>query len=511
MATAPDLAGAARTGRLTEPRRGLAAVPLMPRYAELGEPFHVPVAATPMRGPHLAHFNSRLGDELGLPAGGPELIAALAGDRPWPGYSASASVYAGHQFGHWVPQLGDGRALLIAELRTPGGERRELQLKGSGLTPYSRGLDGRAALRSSIREYLCSEAMHALGVPTTRCLSLIASTEPVQRETAETAAVVCRVAPSFVRFGQFEYFSYLGQPDALARLADHVIEDQFSELAGRADRYSAWLTAVVERTAQLLAQWQALGFCHGVMNTDNFSVLGLTLDYGPFGFMDRFRQYHVCNHSDFDGRYAYGAQPEVGQWNCSRLLRACLPLLSPQPEAAREAANGILECYAPAYNRAMLRRWADKLGLREVREGDTGLVKDLLAVMQRGRNDFTRTFRHLATVRTDTDGPAHGVREHMTDIEAFDAWVVDYRRRLRAEQNTDDARRAERMNRVNPKYVLRNHLAQAAIEKAEAGDYSPIATLFEILSRPYDEQADRESYAAEPPADQRNIEVSCSS
>ncbi|MGY6217637.1 protein adenylyltransferase SelO [Methylolobus aquaticus] len=512
MATAPDLAGAARPGQLTEPERALGAVPLIPRYARLGDPFHVPVAATPLREPHLAHFNSRLADELGLPVkAGPELTAVLAGDRPWPGYSASASVYAGHQFGHWVPQLGDGRALLIAELHTPGGERRELQLKGSGVTPYSRGLDGRAALRSSIREYLCSEAMHALGVPTTRCLSLIASAEPVQRETSETAAVVCRVAPSFVRFGQFEYFSYLAQSEPLSRLADHVIEEHYPHLQGRADRHALWLTAVVERTAELIAQWQALGFCHGVMNTDNFSVLGLTLDYGPFGFMDRFRQYHVCNHSDFDGRYAYGAQPEVGQWNCSHLLRACLPLLSAQPEAARETANGILEGYAPAYHQAMRRRWADKLGLREVREGDTGLVNDLLAVMQSGRNDFTRTFRHLADIRTDTDGPAHGVREHMTDIESFDAWIVDYRRRLRAEQNTDDARRAEAMNRVNPKYVLRNHLAQAAIEKAEAGDYSEIAVLFELLRRPYADQAGMEAYAAEPPVDRRDIEVSCSS
>jgi uncharacterized protein YdiU (UPF0061 family) len=197
----------------------------------------------------------------------------------------------------------------------------ELQPKGSGTTPYSRGLDGRAVLRSSLREYLCSEAMHALGVPTTRCLSLIASPEPVYRETTETAAVVCRVAPSFARFGQFEFFRHHGRTNRLAPLADHVIAEHYPHLQGRPDRHAAWLTEVVERTARLMAQWQSLGFCHGVMNTDNFSVLGLTLDYGPFGFMDRFRQFHVCNHSDSEGRYAYYAQPEVGQWNCSRLLR----------------------------------------------------------------------------------------------------------------------------------------------------------------------------------------------
>lgn len=512
MASARLIRSGLTRPRLEPPVTARAHLPLAPRYADLREPFHSPVAATPLPQPRLVHFNSALAEELGLdPEPFPDTVDLLAGNRPWPGYAASASVYAGHQFGTWVPQLGDGRALLIAEVRTPGGERQELQLKGSGVTPYSRGLDGRAALRSSIREYLCSEAMHHLGVPTTRCLSLIASTEPVQRETVETAAIVCRVAPSFVRFGQFEYFAHLRQTGSLARLADHLIEERFPQLWDRPDRHAAWLTEVVERTARLMAHWQSLGFCHGVMNTDNFSALGLTLDYGPFGFMDRFRSYHVCNHSDFEGRYAYGAQPGIGQWNCSHLLRACLPLLSEQPEAALEAASGILDRYTPAYNAAMMRRWADKLGLLEVRDGDAGLVNDLLAAMQRGRNDFTRTFRHLASVRTDTDGPASGVREDMTDIEAFDAWVVDYRRRLRAEQNTDDAGRTERMQRVNPTYVLRNHLAQAAIEKAETGDYSEIAALFELLRRPYDDQAGMEAYAAEPPADRRNIEVSCSS
>ncbi|MBS1211535.1 MAG: hypothetical protein H6R26_151 [Proteobacteria bacterium] len=487
-------------------------LPLELRYAQLREPFHTPVAATPLADPRLVHFNTALAQELGLDFDGQaELVEILAGNRPWPGYTPSASVYAGHQFGAWVPQLGDGRALLIAEVLTPSGERMELQLKGSGVTPYSRGLDGRAVLRSSIREYLCSEAMHSLGVPTTRCLSLVGSTDPVQRETLETAAVVCRAAPSFVRFGQFEYFSHVRQSEALTILADHVIEEQFPHLLGRRDRYQAWLGEVVERTAALMAQWQALGFCHGVMNTDNFSVLGLTIDYGPFGFMDRFRQHHVCNHSDFEGRYAYSAQPEIGQWNCSRLLRACLPLLAERTEEALEMATGIFERYAPAYNEAMMRRWADKLGLNEVRERDSALVNDLLAVMQRGRSDFTRSFRHLARVRTDTDAPAFGVREEMAAMEAFDAWIVDYRTRLRAEQNTDDDRRAERMNRVNPQYVLRNHLAQAAVEKAEAGDYGEIGRLLELLRRPYEEQAGMEAYAAEPPEELRHIEVSCSS
>lgn len=496
------------------PRLAHGELPLAPRYAELGPSYHTPVAATPLPRPRLVHFNTALALDLGLDAseaGSPELLDILAGNRPWPGYRPLASVYAGHQFGAWVPQLGDGRALLIAEIQTPAGTRMELQLKGSGITPYSRGLDGRAVLRSSLREYLCSEAMHALGVPTTRCLSLMVSPEPVYRETVETAAVVCRVAPGFARFGQFEFFRHGGQTDRLAPLADHVIAEHYPHLQGRPDRHAAWLTEVVERTARLMAQWQALGFCHGVMNTDNFSVLGLTLDYGPFGFMDRFRQYHVCNHSDSEGRYAYYAQPEVGQWNCSRLLRATLPLLAADEAAALEIGTGIFERYAPAYSRAILRRWADKLGLFEVRAGDAELVNGFLALLQREKRDFTRSFRRLSRVRADSDEPEAFAREEFQDPAACDAWIADYRARLRAEENTDDEARALRMNGVNPKYVLRNHLAQAAIEQAEAGDYGEVGKLMALLRRPYDEQTRMEAYAEPPPEALRHIEVSCSS
>jgi uncharacterized protein YdiU (UPF0061 family) len=496
------------------PRHSHKELPLAPRYAALGPPYHTPVAATALPKPRLVHFNASLALELGLDvseANSPELLRILAGNQPWPGYAASASVYAGHQFGAWVPQLGDGRALLIAEVRMPAGTRMELQLKGAGPTPYSRGLDGRAVLRSSIREYLCSEAMHALGVPTTRCLSLVAAPEPVYRETVETAAVVCRVAPSFARFGQFEFFRHNGGTDRLAPLADHVIAEHYPHLIGRPDRYAAWLQEVVERTARLMAHWQSLGFCHGVMNTDNFSVLGLTLDYGPFGFMDRFRQFHVCNHSDNEGRYAYYAQPQIGQWNCSRLLRAVLPLLAEGEPEALEIATGIFERYAPVYTEAIMRRWADKLGLREIREGDADLVNQFLSILQRGKSDFTRSFRHLSRVRADGDGPAAGAREEILDLAAYDAWIADYRARLRAEQNTDDETRALHMNRINPKYVLRNHLAQAAIAQAEAGDDAEIAKLMRLLKRPYDEQPEQDAYAAAPPEELRHIEVSCSS
>jgi uncharacterized protein YdiU (UPF0061 family) len=493
------------------PLKPLRELPIDPCYASLSDPYHTPVSPTPLPQPRLVHFNGPLAVELGLDSGDQELLDILSGNRAWPTYVPLASVYAGHQFGAWVSQLGDGRALTIAEIRKPSGDRVELQLKGAGQTPYSRGADGRAVLRSSIREYLCSEAMHFLGIPTTRCLSLVASSEPVQRETVETAAVVCRVAPSFVRFGHFEFFYHRGQHTQLAPLADHVIAENFPDLANEPDRYARWLEEVIQRTARLIAQWQAVGFCHGVMNTDNFSVLGLTLDYGPFGFMDAFRQHHICNHSDYEGRYSYDSQPLIGQWNCSRLLQAAMPLLSDNEEEAAEIVTAIYERYAPTYSQEAIRRWTEKLGLREVRDGDTDLVTRLLTIMHRSKSDFTRTFRHLSRVRTHTDAPATGVREEVADLQAFDAWIATYRARLRAEMNTDDEARAARMNQVNPKYVLRNHLAQSAIDRAMNGDDTEVAALMRLLTRPYDEQPGMEHYAAAPPDELRHLEISCSS
>lgn len=483
------------------------------RYATLGYPFHIPVEATPLPTPALVHFNHTLATELGIGEDPAALTAILAGNQPWPDYPPLASVYAGHQFGVFVPQLGDGRALTIAEVHTPSGERRELQLKGAGQTPFSRGADGRAVLRSSIREYLASEAMHALGVPTTRCLSLVTSPQPVRRERIETAAVVCRVAPSFVRFGSFEFFYYRGAHEYLAPLAEHVITEhfpQFASIAAAPERYRAWLTEVVERTARLMAHWQSLGFCHGVMNTDNFSILGLTLDYGPFGFLDAFNHQHICNHSDDQGRYAYNAQPEIGGWNCLRLLQACLPLLATDENEAEEAALAIYRHYSDTYAHAARQRWRDKLGLQKDEEDDPALVNRLLTLMQAGGSDFTRSFRALARIHSEENGPAHGVREDFADLAAFDAWVIDYRARLRREAS-DEATRMAAMQAVNPKYVLRNHLAQIAIAQAETGDYGEVERLLQVLARPFDEQPEFERYAAEPPAEYQHIAVSCSS
>lgn len=477
-------------------------------FAALGETYYTRVAPTPLPEPTLVHVNRALAAELGLDPDRDEFAAAMAGNAPLPGHAPLASVYAGHQFGVFVPQLGDGRAHLIATLNTEAGPR-ELQLKGSGPTPYSRFADGRAVLRSSIREYLCSEAMHALGIPTTRALSLVASPQPVRRETLETAAVVCRVAPSFVRFGHFEFFYYRNEHDRLAPLADHVVETGFPEFAGEPDRYRRWLTEVVERTAKLMAQWQSVGFCHGVMNTDNFSALGLTLDYGPFGFQDGFAADHICNHSDDGGRYAWDRQPGIGHWNCSRLLQATLPLLHEDGDEAVRIAQDILDRYPPAYAEAVRRRWADKLGLRELRDGDAELINRFLTLLHRCRGDFTRGFRALSRLRVDghDDG---GPRDELLDPAGFDAWALDYRARL-AGEGSEDAARAARMNAVNPVYVLRNHLAQQAIARAEQGDFSEVERLFEVLRQPFEARPGLEPYAAEPPPDQRHIEVSCSS
>jgi len=495
-------------------------------FARLGPSYYTRLPATPLARPYLvaacpaaARLIGLDPDELSRPHG----IETLAGNRPLPGADPLAAVYSGHQFGVWAGQLGDGRALLLGEAVGPDGGRWEVQLKGSGRTPYSRMGDGRAVLRSSIREFLCSEAMHALGVPTTRALAVVGADEPVFRESVETAAVVVRMSPTFVRFGSFEHFCHSGRHAQLRALADYVIERFYPWLRDEPRPYAALLREVTVRTARLIAHWQSLGFCHGVMNTDNMSILGLTIDYGPFGFVDGFDAGHVCNHSDHEGRYAYANQPAIGEWNCYRLGEALLPLLG----SADEARTALSE-YRPAFSGELERRLRDKLGLRPARDGDDALFDGLFRILHEGRVDFTRFFRALSRVHSGGDAGDSACRDLFVDRAAFDAWVAGYRARLRAEAR-DDAERALAMDRVNPKYVLRNHLAEVAIRAARGGDeaarlglggarpgaeppdFSEVRRLLEVLSRPFDEQPQMQAYAGSPPDWAAGLSVSCSS
>lgn len=434
----------------------------------------------------------------------PDYVALLSGNMVAERSMPLSAVYSGHQFGVWAGQLGDGRAILLGDIPTENGSL-ELQLKGAGATPYSRMGDGRAVLRSSIREFLCSEAMAALGIPTSRALSIMGSQQGIMRETLETAAVVTRMAPTFVRFGSFEHWFYRKKPDELKILADYVIDGFYPALRAAANPYQALLAEVCLRTAELMAQWQAVGFMHGVMNTDNMSILGLTLDYGPFGFMEAFDAEHICNHTDQQGRYSYANQPQVGHWNCHALGQALLPLIGEV-----ELAQAALDTYQPAFAAKMNALLRAKLGLRSAQDNDTQLFDSMFALMQANHVDFTQFFRTLSTLQMAAPGHDGALRDLFIDRPAFDAWAAQYRARL-SQEHSVDAERQVAMNRVNPKYVLRNYLAQVAIEKAQQHDYTEVAKLMEILQKPFDEQPEHQHYAALPPDWASHLEVSCSS
>ena len=467
----------------------------------LGAAFGTELPPRALPEPHWVVRSDRLAQDMGLASWlvGDDALELLAGNRVPDATRPFASVYSGHQFGVWAGQLGDGRALLLGEVDTPAGAL-EVQLKGSGLTPYSRMGDGRAVLRSSIREFLCSEAMHALGIPTTRALAVTGSPQPVRRETIETAAVLTRVAPSFLRFGHFEHFTHTAQdPAALRRLFDATLQRYFPALEPTPQ---ALLEEVARRTARLVAQWQLVGFCHGVMNTDNMSLLGLTIDYGPFGFLDAFDPNHVCNHSDDQGRYSYARQPGIAFWNLHALAQALLPLVDGAPEAASEQLLAALEPYKAEFAQAMVAGLRAKLGLVATRDDDPVLADDLLRLMAEDRTDFTITWRRLAQ--------PDAARDAFLQRDKFDAWALRYRERL-AWESSDDAQRVARMNRINPKFVLRNHLAQTVIEAAQRGEFGDTERLLKVLERPFDEQPEHEAVAGYPPEWASQLEVSCSS
>jgi serine/tyrosine/threonine adenylyltransferase len=475
-------------------------------FAALGPAFHTALAPAPLADPYLVALNASFAREVGLEAGqlaSREGIEAFTGNTPVAGAQPLASVYSGHQFGVWAGQLGDGRAILLGEADTAAGPL-EFQLKGSGRTPYSRMGDGRAVLRSSIREFLGSEAMQGLGIPTTRALMVTGSDTPVRREEIETAAVVTRVAPSFIRFGHFEHFSARGQTDELRTLADYVIDRFYPECRGTpkfgGNAYAALLEQVSERTAAMVAQWQAAGFCHGVMNTDNMSILGLTIDYGPFQFLDAFDPRHICNHSDEQGRYAYNKQPNVAYWNLFCLGQALLPLIADQ-----ELALAALESYKSVFPRELEARMRAKLGLPEAREGDLALIEDILKLLAAQKVDYTIFWRRLS--RFAAGEALEAVRDLFIDRESFDGWLRLYEARF----GNDREAAAIAMLRTNPKYVLRNHLGEIAIRQAKLKDFSEVQTLLALVQAPFDEHPGHDAKAGFPPDWAQQIEISCSS
>lgn len=439
-----------------------------------------------------------------------EFVGWLSGQlTPKQGHQI-AQVYAGHQFGQFVPQLGDGRSIGIGEVKNSAGQHIELQLKGAGPTPYSRMGDGRAVLRSCIREFLASEAMAALGIPTTRALAIVDSDQAVYRETRETGAVMTRMAESHLRFGHFEYFFHHGKRDELNQLADFALACYFPECLQAKTPHLAMLTEITVNTAKLIAKWQAVGFAHGVMNTDNMSVLGLTLDYGPYGFLDDYQPGFICNHSDHHGRYAFNQQPSIGLWNLNALAYTFSTWLS--PEQIRQA----LACYEPAlvehYNQLM----TAKLGLTSWQQEDTELLSRYLGLMTQTQADYTLSFRHLNQVLTtdnDIPEPLHNVFNQSASVQVQDQlsqWLKTYRKRLN-NQAFSEQERLTQQNASNPIYILRNYLAQNAIEAAQQGNYQPLNELHQVLAKPFNADDNYQRYGQPTPDWGKHLEISCSS
>lgn len=483
-------------------------LPFNNRFAQMPAHFYARVTPTPLAHARLLSFNSAAAQLIQLDpaeAQNPNLVAYFNGERAWQGTQPISMLYAGHQFGSYVPQLGDGRAMILGE--TQGWE---LQLKGSGPTPFSRGSDGRAVIRSTVREYLCSEAMHGLGIPTTRALCMLISDEEVYRERIEQAAVLVRMAPSHIRFGSFEVFFHRRQYAQLKELADFVLVNHFPSLQQQSEPYLALLEAVIKRTAHLMAQWQCVGFEHGVMNTDNMSILGLTLDYGPYGFLDVYESGFISNHSDHAGRYAFDQQPSIGLWNLNALAHAFLPLLAEDPGEAVEKARSALLQYQPTFDQAWLEGMRAKLGLLAKFEADEALIADLLIKMQKNLVDYTIFFRRLTSLSLQPQKSDKLVRDLFLERTAFDTWSAEYRQRL-VQEGSVDLERQQRMRQVNPAYILRNYMAQQAIEQAERGDASEVERLLKLLQNPFIEQAGMERYADHPPAWADSISLSCSS
>jgi uncharacterized protein YdiU (UPF0061 family) len=475
-------------------------------YARLPGRFFARVFPTPVRAPRLIRVNDSLADQLGLDPGllaGEGAVEVLAGNRVPETAEPIATAYAGHQFGVFVPQLGDGRAILLGELIDRAGVRRDVQLKGSGRTPYSRGGDGRAALGPVLREYVVSEAMAALGIPTTRALAAVTTGEVVSRETVLPGAVLTRVASSHIRVGTFQFLAARGDVEGLRLLADYVVARHYPDAARSERPYRALLDAVVRAQAELIAKWMLVGFIHGVMNTDNMSVAGETIDYGPCAFMDAYDPGAVFSAIDRYGRYAYARQPTIGEWNLARLAECLLSLLSDDMNEAIAEAEQALEAYRTLFERAYLGGLRRKLGLLTEGEGDAELGRDLLAAMGENGADFTLTFRRLSDSASGQEDGAV-VRGMFSNPSAYDEWMPRWRRRLEQEP-TDAATRRAAMLAVNPAFIPRNHRVEAVIRAAvDEGDFSPFHELVMVLSNPFEAQPTLVRYA-DPPADHERV------
>ena len=470
-------------------------------YAQLPEGFFAVRPPTPVPEPRLIRFNHDLAAELGLDTAGLDeatLAEIFAGNRLPEGALPIAMAYAGHQFGQFVPQLGDGRAILLGEVVGRDGRRRDIQLKGAGRTPYSRGGDGRAPLGPVLREYLVSEAMHALGIPTTRALAAVTTGEAVLRQTIQPGAVITRVAASHVRIGTFQFFAARGLDDATKQLADYVIARHYPEIAGAERPYLGLLEAVRDRQAALVARWLLVGFIHGVMNTDNMSIAGETIDFGPCAFMDAYDPATVFSSIDEFGRYAYGNQPRIAQWNLARFAEAILPLLDPDEAKAIEHANEAITGFWERFQGRYLSGMREKLGLASEEEDDLELAKALLDAMQAGRADFTLTFRRLAAVAAGEAAEGE-VQELFAEPDLFAAWLPQWQARL-ARDPLDPPERARLMRLASPAVIPRNHRVEEALAAAiERDDYGPFDRLHAALARPYEDDPEAAGLAAPPP------------
>jgi uncharacterized protein YdiU (UPF0061 family) len=487
-------------------------IPFSNSYIHLGGDFYVRTRPTPVSNPELVIFNHDLGNELGLAdtcLNSPDGVAILAGNRVPDGAEPLAMAYSGHQFGHFSPQLGDGRAILLGQIASPGGALLDMHLKGSGRTHFSRGGDGRSALGPVLREYLVSEAMAKLGIPTTRALAAVTTGEAVARQQLLPGGVITRIATSFVRVGTFEYFAAKGAPAAVTRLADYVIEHNYLQCGDAPHPYLAMFEAIINRQAALIAQWMQFGFIHGVMNTDNMSIAGETIDYGPCAFMDAYAHDQVYSSIDHHGRYAYNKQPSIGLWNLTRLVESLLPLLADNTEAAVEAAQAALQKYAGLYEGYWLDGMREKTGLASRLDNDKELIDELFELMAINNADFTLTFYYLSRLEIDSTGHDRNVRALFNDPEQFDHWAQQWRARLRME-GIDDATRRARMQAVNPVYIPRNHRIEAAIRAAEDhDDFSVFHELHAVLQKPYQRQPHKDAYMLPPEPDEVVQETFC--